>query len=317
MNPMAPLKPASQGLRTWLFKVIFESDTPLAKGFDITLIGLIIISVLVVMFESVAYLRSDYGNWFTIVEWGFTILFTIELALRLYCLERPMQYLRSFYGLIDLFAILPSWLALMLPGAQSLVVLRLLRTLRIFRVLRLMEFVGEGQLLIGAMQRSGRQILLFLFTVLMIVTIFASLIYLIEPVEAGFTSIPRAIYWAVVTLTTVGFGDITPVTPLGQAISMMVMLIGYSIIAVPTGVFSAEVIRSIRADRYSDEACPGCGHDRHERRARYCLRCGTWLDEHSPDPNREGEEEDEKEDNEGSERGDDSESKNDAKPEQD
>lgn len=296
MNPMAPLKPASQGLRTWLFKVIFESDTPLAKGFDITLIGLIIINVLVVMLESVAYLRSDYGNWFTIVEWGFTILFTIELALRLYCLERPMQYLRSFYGLIDLFAILPSWLALMLPGAQSLVVLRLLRTLRIFRVLRLMEFVGEGQLLIGALKRSGRQILLFLFTVLMIVTIFASLIYLIEPVEAGFTSIPRAIYWAVVTLTTVGFGDITPVTPLGQAISMMVMLIGYSIIAVPTGVFSAEVIRSIRSDRYSDEACPGCGHDRHERRARYCLRCGTWLDEHSPDPNKQDDGENTKQD---------------------
>lgn len=284
------LKPAKQGLRTWLFQVIFESDTPLAKGFDIALIGMIIVSVLVVMFESVAHLRTDYGNWFTIAEWGFTTLFTIELALRLYCLERPMHYLRSFYGVIDLFAILPSWLALLLPGAQSLVVLRLLRTLRIFRVLRLMEFVGEGQVLVSALRRSGRQILLFLFTVLMIVTIFASLIYLIEPAEAGFTSIPKAIYWAVVTLTTVGFGDITPVTPLGQAISVMVMLTGYSIIAVPTGVFSAEVIRSIRTDRYSDEACPGCGHDRHERRARYCLRCGTWLDEHSPDPNKPEEE---------------------------
>ncbi|HSH48633.1 MAG TPA: ion transporter, partial [Halomonas sp.] len=254
--------------------------------FDIALIALILLSVLVVMLESVTHLRADYGRWFQLIEWGFTILFTIELALRLYCLERPMQYLRSFYGLIDLFAILPTWLALLLPGAQSLVVIRLLRTLRIFRVLRLMEFVGEGQLLVGALRRSGRQILLFFSTVLMVTTIFAALIYLIEPVEAGFTSIPRAVYWAVVTLTTVGFGDITPITPIGQAISVMVMLIGYSIIAVPTGVFSAEVIRSIRAERYSDEACPGCGHDRHERRARYCLRCGTWLDEETPDPNR-------------------------------
>lgn len=284
------LKPAKQGLRTWLFQVIFESDTPLAKGFDIALICLIIISVMVVMLESITSFRSDYGSWFTIAEWGFTSLFTIELALRLYCLERPGRYLGSFYGVLDVVAILPAWLALLLPGAQSLVVLRLLRTLRIFRVLRLMEFVGEGQLLLSAMRRSGRQIVLFLFTVLMIVTIFASLMYLIEPIEAGFTSIPRAIYWAVVTLTTVGFGDITPVTPLGQAISVVVMLTGYSIIAVPTGIFSAEVIRSIRADRYSDEACPGCGHDRHEKRARYCLRCGTWLDEHTPDPNKPEEE---------------------------
>lgn len=279
------LKPAKQGLRTQLFQIIFESDTPLAKGFDIALIVMIISSVMVIMLESMAALRTEYSGWFSMAEWGFTTLFTIELAARLYCLERPGRYLRSFYGLIDVFAILPAWLALLLPGAQSLVVLRLLRTLRIFRVLRLMEFVGEGQLLLSAMQRSGRQIILFLCTVLMIVTIFASLMYLIEPAEAGFTSIPRSIYWAVVTLTTVGFGDITPVTALGQSISVMVMLTGYSIIAVPTGIFSAQVIRSIRAERYSEEACPGCGHDQHEKNARYCLRCGTWLDEDTPDPN--------------------------------
>ncbi|MDR5866760.1 ion transporter [Halomonas koreensis] len=281
---MNHLKPAGEGLRTRVFQIIFESDTPLAKGFDIALIGAILTSVLVVMLESIPGLRADHGAWFYRLEWGFTLLFTLELAVRLYCLERPWQYLRSFYGIIDLVAILPTWLALVLPGAQSLVVVRLLRTLRIFRVLRLMEFVGEGRLLIGALVRSSHQIFLFLFTVFMLVTIFASLVYLIEPAEAGFTSIPTAIYWAVVTLTTVGYGDITPVTPLGQAISVMVMLIGYSIIAVPTGVFSAEVIRSIRADRYSDEACPGCGYDRHEKNARYCLRCGTWLDEDTPDP---------------------------------
>ncbi|MEQ5800924.1 ion transporter [Halomonas sp. H10-9-1] len=279
-----PPKAAGEGLRTRVFQVIFESDTPLAKGFDIALIVAILASVLVVMLESIGSLRADYGTLFFWLEWGFTIAFTVELAARLYCLERPLQYLKSFYGLVDLIAILPTWLTLIVPGAQTLVMVRLLRTLRIFRVLRLMEFVGEGRLLIGALKRSSHQIFLFLFTVFMLVSIFASIVYLIEPAEAGFTSIPTAIYWAIVTLTTVGFGDIVPVTPLGQAISVLVMLIGYSIIAVPTGVFSAEVIRSIRADRYSDEACPGCGHDRHEQRAKYCLLCGTWLDEDTPDP---------------------------------
>ncbi|MCW4153754.1 ion transporter [Halomonas sp. 18H] len=281
---MSQWKPAGEGLRTRIFQIIFESDTAAAKAFDIALIGLILCSVLVVMLESVVPLRERHGALFHWLEWGFTILFTAELAVRLYCLDRPWQYLRSFYGVIDLLAILPTWLALIVPGAQSLVVVRLLRTLRIFRVLRLMEFVGEGRLLIDALKRSSHQIFLFLFTVCMLITIFASLVYLIEPAEAGFTSIPTSIYWAAVTLTTVGYGDIAPVTPLGQAISVMMMLIGYSIIAVPTGVFSAEVIRSIRADRYSEEACPGCGHDRHDHKAYYCLRCGTWLDEETPDP---------------------------------
>ncbi|WP_280546253.1 ion transporter [Halomonas sp. 11-S5] len=277
-------KPAGEGLRTRVFQIIFESDTPLAKGFDIALVVTIFASVLVVMLESIASLRADYGTLFYWVEWGFTILFTLELAVRLYCLERPWMYLRSLYGIIDLVAILPTWLMLLVPGAQSMVVVRLLRTLRIFRVLRLMQFVGEGRLLVDALRRSTRQILLFFFTIFMVVTIFASVMYLIEPAEAGFTSIPMSIYWGIVSLTTVGYGDIVPVTPIGQAITVMLMLIGYSIIAVPTGVFSAQVIRAIREDRYSDEACPGCGHERHEQRARYCLRCGTWLDETAPDP---------------------------------
>lgn len=277
-------RPAAPGLRTRIFQIIFESDTPLAKGFDIVLIVAILGSVGVVMLDSVAAYHARHGTLFYWVEWAFTLAFTLELAVRVYCLERPLQYLRSFYGVIDLVAILPTWLTLLIPGAQSLVIVRILRVLRIFRVLRLMQFVGEGRLLIGALRRSTHQIFLFLFTVFMLVTIFAALMYLIEPAEAGFSSIPIAVYWAIVTLTTVGYGDIVPVTPLGQAISTLVMLIGYSIIAVPTGVFSAEVIRSIRADRYSEEACPGCGHDRHEKQARYCLKCGTWLDETTPDP---------------------------------
>ncbi|SFU57938.1 ion transporter [Halomonas korlensis] len=279
-----PFKPAAEGTRKRIFQVIFESDTPLAKGFDIALIVMILASVLVVMLDSVAAYRVEYGEIFYWIEWGFTLAFTLELAVRLYCLDKPFTYLRSFYGIIDVIAILPTWLVLLVPGAQSLVIVRVLRVLRIFRVLRLMQFVGEGRLLVDALKNSVHQIFLFLFTVFMLVNIFAALVFMIEPAEAGFSSIPTAVYWAIVTLTTVGYGDIVPVTPLGQAISVLVMLIGYSIIAVPTGVFSAEVIRSIRADRYSDEACPGCGHDRHERRAKYCLLCGTWLDETTPDP---------------------------------
>ena len=173
---------------------------------------------------------------------------------------------------------------LLVPGAHGLVIVRLLRVLRIFRILRLMEFVGEASLLLDALKRSLRQILLFFSAIFMVVTLFAALMYTIESPEAGFTSIPMSMYWAIVSMTTVGYGDIVPATALGKAITMILMLLGYSIIAVPTGVFSAQVIRSIREDRYSEEACPGCGYDRHEKRARYCLRCGTWLDEDSEDP---------------------------------
>lgn len=277
-------KPASKGLRTRIFQIIFESDTPLAKGFDIALIVAILGSVLVVILDSVPAYRADFGTLFYRIEWGFTIAFTIELAVRLYCLDKPLIYLRSFYGIVDVLAILPTWLVLLVPGSQSLVVVRLLRTLRIFRILRLMQFVGESRLLMDALHRSLHQIFLFFFGIFMLVTIFASVMYTIEPAEAGFSSIPISIYWAIVSLTTVGYGDIVPVTPLGQAITVMLMLTGYSIIAVPTGVFSAQVIRAIRQERYSDEACPGCGYDRHERNARYCLICGTWLDEETPDP---------------------------------
>ncbi|MFQ3786526.1 ion transporter [Halomonas sp. A29] len=280
-----PFRPAGKGLRTRLFQITFESDTPLAKGFDIALIVAILASVLVVMLDSVAAWHAAYGELFYWLEWGFTILFTIELGLRIYCLEKPWRYLRSFYGIVDILAVLPTWLMLILPGTQTLVIVRLLRVLRIFRVLRLMQFVGESRLLLDALKRSIRQIFLFFFAIFMLVIIFATVMYMIESPEDGFTSIPMSIYWAVVSLTTVGYGDIVPMTSLGKSITIMLMLIGYSIIAVPTGVFSAEVIRSIRADRYSDQACPGCGHDQHEKRARYCLKCGTWLDEETRDPN--------------------------------
>lgn len=281
---MPTLKPASVGIRTRLFQIIFESDTRLAKGFDVLLAVLIFGSVTIILLDSVEEYHQRFGTLFYRIEWVITLLFTVELALRIYCLEKPSHYLKSFYGVIDVLAVLPTWLVLLLPGTQTLVVIRLLRTLRLFRVLEMMALVGQGRLLLDALQRSRGQILLFLFTILMLVTIFSSLLYLIEPAEAGFTSIPKAIYWGIVTLTTVGYGDITPVTPLGQFLSIMIMLTGYSIIALPAGVFSAEVIRSLREERYSNEACPGCGQDRHEPDALYCKYCGTWLNEEMPDP---------------------------------
>ena len=279
-----PLTPGAEGLSARLFHIIFESDTPGAKAFDIALIVAILLSVAVILLGSVEIYDERYGHIFFYIEWAFTLLFSLELLVRLYCLERPTVYLKSFYGVVDVIAIIPTWLVLLVPGAHALVMVRILRVLRIFRILRLMEFVGEGRLLLDALKRSLRQILLFFSSILMVVTLFAALMYTIESPESGFTSIPMSIYWAIVSITTVGYGDIVPTTSLGKAITVILMLIGYSIIAVPTGVFSAQVIRSIREDRYSEEACPGCGHDRHEKRARYCLRCGTWLDENSEDP---------------------------------
>lgn len=281
---MSAKKPSEVGLRTWIFQVIFESDTRLAKGFDIALAILIFFSVAIIMLDSVQEYHERFGTTFYYIEWSITILFTIELALRIYCLEKPWLYLKSFYGVIDVLAVLPTWLVLLFPGAQTLVVIRLLRTLRLFRVFEMMALVGQGRLLLDALKRSRGQILLFLFSVLLLVTIFSSMLYLIEPREAGFTSIPKSIYWGIVTLTTVGYGDITPVTPLGQFISIMIMLSGYSIIALPAGVFSAEVIRSLRREHYSDEACPGCGKHEHEDDALYCKYCGTWLNEEKVDP---------------------------------
>ncbi|MGO1395031.1 MAG: ion transporter [Halomonas sp.] len=278
------LTPAAEGLRARLFHIIFESDTPGAKAFDIALIVAILISVVVILLDSIEVYAERYGPVFFYIEWALTILFSVELLVRIYCLERPLLYLKSFYGIVDLIAILPTWLVLLVPGAHALVIVRLLRVLRIFRILRLMEFVGEASLLMDALKRSLRQILLFFSAIFMVITLFAALMYTIESPEAGFTSIPMSMYWAIVSMTTVGYGDIVPATALGKAITMVLMLLGYSIIAVPTGVFSAQVIRSIREDRHSEEACPGCGHDRHDKKARYCLRCGTWLDEDSEDP---------------------------------
>ena len=265
------------GPRARLHQVIFESDTPAGRAFDLTLLLTIIASVIVVMLESVAAVRARAGPTLRALEWGFTILFTIEYALRLYTVRRPLRYAVSFFGLIDLLAILPTYLSVIIPGAQSFLVVRLLRLLRIFRVLKLSEYLHASQTLAQALRASGRKIQVFLLSVVTIVVVVGALMYVIEGEQHGFTSIPLSIYWAVVTLTTVGYGDLAPVTVLGRFLAVLLMLTGYGIIAVPTGIVTAELTRVARAGPVSGQACPGCGLGAHDHDAVYCRICGTKL----------------------------------------
>jgi voltage-gated potassium channel len=224
----------------------------------------------------VASVRARYEAILVVLEWTFTALFTIEYVLRLYSVRRPLRYATSFFGIVDLLAVLPSYLSLVLPGAQSLLVVRILRTLRIFRVFKLTPYLTESGELWDAMRRSRRKIFVFLFVVLTLVVIVGAGMHLVEGPENGFTSIPMSIYWAVVTLTTVGYGDISPQTPLGQFLAMIVMLIGYGIIAVPTGIVTAEMTRAVRGP-VSTQSCPACSAEGHEYDARFCRKCGTRL----------------------------------------
>lgn len=264
-----------------IHEVIFESHTPQGKLFDVVLFAVILASVVVVMMESIRELRNDYGRLFYFLEWAFTLFFTIEYLLRIYCLKRPRAYVLSFFGIIDLLAILPTYISWLLPGAQSLLVIRFLRLLRIFRVFRLRQYFTEGKYMMQALQASKRKIAVFMFFIVLMVVVFGSLMYLIEGgiPESGFTSIPRSIYWAIVTLTTVGYGDITPVTPAGQFISAIVMILGYAVIAVPTGIVSAEMIRNQPTLPITNFACPECGREGHAPDAVYCKYCGAHLRE--------------------------------------
>lgn len=268
--------------RERIYDIIFEADTPLGKAFDVVLIISILLSVLAVMLDSVPALHARWGGLFYFLEWLFTVLFTVEYLVRLWCIGKPWAYARSFYGIVDLLGVLPAYISLLLAGSQYMLVIRLLRVLRVFRVLRLMRYVGEAQALTEAMRASRRKITVFLFTVATLVVIFGSLMFLIESPEAGFTSIPRSVYWAVVTLTTVGYGDISPLTPLGQAVSSVVMILGYAIIAVPTGIVTVELSRSMRYQ--IGLVCPGCGKEGHDDNAHFCKFCGAELNpSHSPD----------------------------------
>jgi len=271
---------APSSWRRQLYVVIFESDTPAGKAFDVGLIVAILASVAVVMLESVAEYRQAWGGALRVAEWGFTVLFTAEYLLRLACVRRPGRYARSFFGVVDLLAILPTYASAVIPGAQYLLVVRVLRILRVFRVLKLAHYLAEAEVLSRALYASRRKITVFLFTVFTLVVIMGSLMYLIEGEEHGFTSIPRGVYWAVVTLTTVGYGDISPQTGFGQAVAALVMVMGYASIAVPTGIVTVELSAAARARH---RACPDCGLPDHDRDARHCKRCGTSLEEPATD----------------------------------
>lgn len=266
-----------QGWQLRLHETIYESETRAGKIFDITLLACILISILVVMLDSVDTLHAKYGRLFYIIEWIFTIIFTIEYILRLICIRYPHKYVFSALGLIDLLAVLPSYLTVFGVGAHSLLVLRALRLLRIFRIFRLVHFLSEMQFLSIALMNSMRKISIFILFVITTVIILGSVIYLVEGQQNGFTSIPQSIYWAIVTITTVGYGDIAPVTPLGKLIASFIMLLGYGIIAVPTGIVTTEMAIAARSRRQGASACPSCGREGHDHDARFCKFCGGKL----------------------------------------
>ncbi|MCD6526915.1 MAG: ion transporter [Desulfuromonas sp.] len=268
--------PAYSGWRNQLHEIIFEAETPAGKAFDILLIISIIASVIVVMLDSVSRWQLQFGQWFLIVEWGFTLLFSIEYLLRLLCIGRPLKYAGSFFGIVDLLAIAPSYLSLFLPGSKYLLVIRVLRILRVFRVLKLVQYLNEANLLLNALRASGRKIAVFMFAVATLVIICGSLMYVVEGEANGFTSIPRSIYWAIVTLTTVGYGDISPQTDLGQILASMIMVMGYGIIAVPTGIVTVGLSRATERS-VSTVSCPSCGADGHDPDAQFCKYCSAPL----------------------------------------
>jgi voltage-gated potassium channel len=283
MKPVAPMNPNENSApahradwRKRMYIVIFGSDTRAGRLFDIALLWLIVFSILCVTLETVPSIYQDYRHWFRYAEWAFTLIFLVEYILRLICVPRASVYAKSFLGLIDLFSIIPSFLSLYFAGAQSLLVIRAIRLLRVFRILKLTHFLEEGEVLMSALQASRHKIMVFLGGVLSLILIIGAVMHLVEGPEHGFTSIPVSIYWAVVTLTTVGYGDITPLTPLGKVLASFVMLMGYGILAVPTGIVSVEIGRVSRLAQ-SDLSCPRCGEQRHFVGSRYCFRCGERL----------------------------------------
>jgi len=275
------IKTYSQGepLAAWrekLHEVIFEADTPAGKRFDVILIVAIVASVMAVMLDSVESIRVKHGSTLDIIEWGFTFLFAFEYCLRLLSVRKPLLYARSFLGLVDLMSVLPSFVALYYVGAETFLVIRVLRVLRIFRVFKLAEYLGEANTLVVALRASRKKIIIFLYTIFIFVVVFGSVMYLVEGAENGFTSIPQSVYWAIITLTTVGYGDIVPQTQLGQVIASAVMILGYAIIAVPTGIYTAELARAYKPG-VSNVACQNCGEEGHDTDADYCKYCGVKL----------------------------------------
>jgi len=274
---LQPQTPAT--IRRKFHEVIYEADTTAGKLFDLILLLLIIISIAAVMLESVAEIQLQYGYELWVIEWVITIFFTLEYIGRILSVRRPLKYIFGFYGLIDLLATLPAYVDLIFPGLHFLLSLRALRLLRIFRILKLMHFVGAGNSLIAALKKSRTKIAVFLFTVVVICIILGTVMYMIEGPENGFSSIPMSVYWTIVTLTTVGFGDITPQTAFGQFISIIIMILGYGIIAVPTGLITAEFMAKKEEMDENTQSCPNCAADHHRDDAKFCYHCGSLLND--------------------------------------
>jgi voltage-gated potassium channel len=263
--------------RAKLHQVIFESDTPAGRYFDLALIWLILLSVATVILESVGAVRGQYGKLLYALEWFFTLLFTVEYCLRLLSVRHPLRYATSFFGVVDLLAIIPTYLSVFVPGSHYLLVIRILRLLRVFRLLKLSEYVTEAEVLRRALRASRHKISVFISAVVLLVVIIGALMYVIEGEANGFTSIPRSIYWAIVTMTTVGYGDLSPRTSLGQIVASIVMIIGYGIIAVPTGIVSVELAHAVRAGKVTSQTCPSCEAEGHDSDAICCKYCGAKL----------------------------------------
>lgn len=271
-----PLEPTARTWRQKLHTIIFEADTPAGRMFDAVLIVCILASITLVILESLPFIRARWRAQIFAAEMGFTVLFTIEYVLRLMTVRRPMHYARSKLGIIDLLAVAPTWLAVLFPGAQAFLTIRVLRLLRIFRLLKLTEYLAEAGVITSALRASQRKISVFLFTVLALVVMIGAMMYTIEGPENGFTDIPISMYWAIVTLTTVGYGDLSPQTPLGKLLASVVMITGYAIIAVPTGIVTAELTSSMR-HKPTRQACPSCGREGHDDDATHCKFCGSGL----------------------------------------
>jgi voltage-gated potassium channel len=283
-TPFTPVIPDAQrlgrplgGWRLKVYTIIFEADTPAGRAFDLTLIGLILASVVVVMLDSVPGMRVRWGLLFDTLEWAFTLAFTLEYAARLACVRHPLRYARSFFGVIDLLAILPTYLSLFVPGLHALIDVRVLRLLRLFRILKLGAYVAEYGALGRALMASRRKILVFLSFVVMVVVVMGTLMYVVEGPANGFTSIPVSVYWAITTMTTVGFGDITPKTELGRLIASVMMLLGWGTLAVPTGIVSAEFTALHTRQPPTTRTCPSCLSEGHDADARFCRDCGAQL----------------------------------------
>ena len=272
----APNNKQNHNWKDRLRVIIFGTDAPLGKAFDLLLLVLILLSILVVMLESVKEIEQTYGNLIKISEWTFTIVFTMEYILRIITSNRPSKYIFSFFGIIDFLAVIPTYLTIILSGSQYLLVVRAIRLIRVFRILKLSRYLGEGKIIADALKASREKIVVFLGGVLTLAIIMGTLMYLVESPDDGFTSIPRSVYWAIVTLTTVGYGDIAPQTIIGQILASIIMIMGYSIIAVPTGIVTSELVKGPKK-KDKEITCTNCNQKGHDANANFCKYCGSEL----------------------------------------